>query len=231
MKFLIFLTSTIAATWHLQSKIESLNSFENINILKGSVVGTWSDEMIPCMVWTNDVHQKFNFAYLYDSFPLQKTDKAIFFWTRGPKFSLKIESLRELDVSNLKLYCGDISDVLGSATIEDERADKVRISSFPTNKTDLVGQGRFVINKNYIMKQDDMIRLTFPYQSSPKNIYAMHGIRISHKNEKRVWEFRGVFSDALDFIVEYQTDMIVPSYNMIAEIITDDSISMSRRKL
>jgi len=233
MKFSIFFSSTIATTWHLESTIKSLKTVENINYLQGTVLGSWSDAMIPCIFWTNDVPQKFSFTHLYESFPLQVTETAIFFWTTGPNFSLKIESTQKLDILNSKIFCGDLSDILGAETIEDENAEKVRISSFPSGKNDLITQGRFLINRNYKVQDNDVIRLTFPYQTSPDNLYAMRaGLEVTHKNGKRVWEFRGNFEDTVEFMIEYKKGMIVPSYEMIVEVISDDlPISLARRKL
>lgn len=229
MKISLLLIPFVSSTnWHLESTLKKVSSSQTYdiftNFVQGEVIGTWPENPISCMLFSK-TPVNFKFTYLYDSFPLQVTKDTIFFWTRGPFFSVKIDTENILKLENLGIYCGDLSDVLGKNTIEGEEAERVRISSFPSDSRDLMTEGKFVISDGYEIRQNDIIRLTFPYHTKPERVFSSETVQIRSSRNMRVWEFRNFEGlKEVRFSVLYAQDHIIPSYEMIAEIVNDDDL-------
>lgn len=150
----------------------------------------------PCYVYfSEDSNVNVEFAYFHDSYPLQVTPQHIFFWPGLGRnnFTTELDTNIELDKSNTAVYCGDLSDVLGEHTIEGERAQSIRLGSFPTSRNSLSHEGHFKLVAP--VQPGCTVQLHFPPNHAPAKFRFSDGkgnpsqlnslIKIERLHEKR----------------------------------------------
>jgi hypothetical protein len=216
-------------------------TFENKNITLERNIDN------PCYIYfSEDSEVNVNFAYFYDSYPLQVTPQHIFFWPSMGKsnFTTKLDTNINLDKSNTAVYCGDLSDILGENAIESERAESIRLGSFPSNKNLKKHKGYFKLVKP--VQKDCTVQLHFPPNKIPKkfnfqkeelnhliHIEKLHNNRsfimsgfdnISQFEKEQNKDHSNDISNILEnkniwFDLEYEKEEnIAYSYNIIAEV-------------
>lgn len=196
----------------------------------------------PCYLYfSEDIDVNVNFAYFYDGFPLQVTPRHIFFWPNiGSKnFSLDLQSDVELDSSNTALYCGDLSDILGMNAIESERAESIRLGSFPEQPfgplASLRHSGNFVLTSPIL--DTCQVEIHFPEGHAPKSLKFREqifkdNIEMEIKNSGRSFIFKGfneltnnddtkkqVLNKRVEFDLQYKSfDQIAYSYDIVTYV-------------
>ena len=194
----------------------------------------------PCYLYfSEDIDVNVNFAYFYDGFPLQVTPRHIFFWPDiGSKvFSLDLQSDVELNTSNTALYCGDLSDILGMNAIESERAESIRLGSFPEQPfgpmASLRHSGSFVLTSPVLESCE--VEMHFPEGHSPKELkfrekILRDNLEVEIKNEGRSFIFKGfdqltkdnendILNRRIEFDLAYKSfDRIAYSYDIVTYV-------------
>lgn len=166
----------------------------------------------PCYIYfSEDSDVDVKFAYFYDSYPLQVTPQHIFFWPGMGKnnFTAELDTNIELDNSNTAVYCGDLSDILGEKAIESERAQSIRLGSFPQSPTATHHQGYFKLVKP--VKDGCTVQLHFPPNKAPskfkfsteENDHLNHIISID-----KLHNDRSIIMSGFDDISSFEEDRI-----------------------
>lgn len=222
----------------LQGKILTRGNkitFENNNIILERNIDN------PCYIYfSEDSEVDVNFAYFYDGYPLQVTPQHIFFWPSLGKsnFTAQLDTNINLDKSNTAVYCGDLSDILGEHAIEAERAESIRLGSFPENKISKEHSGYFKLVKP--VQEDCTVQLHFPPNKAPKTFNFQkeelnHLIKIEKQHDNRSIIMSGfdkisqleadnqalsiLENNNIYFDLEYEKEEnIAFSYNVIAEV-------------
>lgn len=187
------------------------------------------------MYFYDDLDINLSFVYLYRAFPLQITNRHIFFWPErsSTNFTVRFDSNQKyFDTSLLSVYCGDLTDILGRNTIEQENAELVKIGSFPADPSEIRHLGYVQLEHDGLNQESCKVKLHFPEGQRPVGL-AMHDSRllarevVSGKNKHHTWELTGLeglqgqTKDLnLWFDVEYASiDDIAYSYQVVAEMV------------
>jgi len=194
----------------------------------------------PCYLYfANDLDISVSFAYFYNSFPLDVAPQNIFFWPEHGKnnFTVELESEYELDYSNVSVYCGDMTDILGENAVEYERAESIKLGSFPKDPTLLNHFGYF--NLVTPVLENCKVELHFPEGKFPSKFefadrILNKKIKTEIKNNKRTLSFSGfdkldknvdnVFTKSSNVIFNLQysdVDSIAYSYNIISDVVCE----------
>jgi len=194
----------------------------------------------PCYIYfSEDSEVDVKFAYFNDGFPLQVAPQHIFFWPGQSRsnFTVELDSNKELSDSNTAIYCGDLGDILGEHTIEGQRAESVRLGSFPKSPFDLRHEGYFRLTSP--VKSGCHVELHFPIGHAPssfkfKSEELNKVIRIEKQHNDRSLVMTGfdeisrfekdndlnvVLDQNIYFDVEYSSfDHIAYSYNIVSQV-------------
>lgn len=182
----------------------------------------------PCYLYfSEESNVNVNFVYLHDGFPLQVTPTDIFFWphTNANNFTINIQSNTELNDSNTAVYCGDLSEILGVNAIEAERAQSIRLGSFPADPLSLSNIGYFILTQS--VQPNCQVEIHFPIGHEPMNFSFYDSkveetVSIEINNNGRSYIIHGfdkITISHVKFITEYSSfDKVAYSYNIIAQV-------------
>lgn len=194
----------------------------------------------PCYIYfAEDANVNVKFAYFHDSFPLQVAPQHIFFWPGQNKsnFTVQLDSNVELSNENTAVYCGDLGDILGDHTIEGDRAESVRLGSFPSSPFDLKHEGSFKLVSP--VHKGCHVELHFPVGHAPSdfkfsNDDLNHLIKIEKQHNDRSFIMTGfdeisqfekdsgenlITDQNIYFNLEYASfDHIAYSYNVVSQV-------------
>lgn len=189
----------------------------------------------PCyMYFYDDLDINLSFVYLHKAFPLQITNRHIFFWPEkeSTNFTVRFDSNQKyFDTSLLSVYCGDLTDILGRNTIEQENAELVKIGSFPSEPSQVKHLGYVQLEHDGLNQASCKIKLHFPQAQRPVSIKMREGSlnaeEVVNGKSHHTWEITGL--ENIDystknanvwFDVEYGSiDDVAFSYQVVAEMV------------
>jgi len=234
-----FSSSLSYARYAASSKISQITTSPVASPLNGDYTTTVAGELIPMhafgpkkeapcyMYFYDDLDINLSFVFLYNAYPLQITNRHIFFWPErnSRNFTVRFDSNQKyIDTSLLSVYCGDLTDILGRNTIEQENAERVKIGSFPSDPNNLSTRGFFHLEEN--LSEQCEVLMHFPVGKTPAKVTPIdNSVQVTPSNDKRTWSFSSFNSDSTEgkniwFDVEYKDfDTIVPSYQIVAEVV------------
>lgn len=186
-----------------------------------------------CYIYFSD-ETTTEFVYMHDSFPLQVTPKYIFFWpSQSTNFKITTKSSSKLNPKNTNLYCGDISEILGTNSIEFDRAKDVQLGSFPQNENLLQHVGYFQLNK--VVNKGCKVLIWMKQEYSPKSVeilnHEMNNVKVEFYksggsfalefgNLDQVFNQTMGISRRIYFLMKYdKIESISYSYKMSAEVV------------
>lgn len=194
----------------------------------------------PCYIYfSEDSEVDVKFAYFNNGFPLQVAPQHIFFWPgqNRSNFTVQLDSNRELSDSNTAIYCGDLGDILGEHTIEGQRAESVRLGSFPSSPFELKHEGYFRLTS--AVQKGCHVELHFPIGHAPSSfkfkseeLNKVIHIERQHSDRSLIMtgfdeisrfekenDLKVVMDSNIYFDVEYSSfDHIAYSYNIVSQV-------------
>jgi hypothetical protein len=130
------------------------------------------------------------------------------------------------------LYCGDLTDILGRNTIEQENAELVKIGSFPSDPTQVKHLGYVQLEHEGLNQASCKIKLHFPQAQRPVSIKMRESASLSIEEvvtgkSHHTWEITGLENIENStknanvwFDVEYGSiDDVAFSYQVVAEMV------------
>jgi len=249
------LSTSVSARYSASSKISRISTNPNPSTLNGNFQTIVSGELIPnknfihkkdknnsfpkrenpCyMYFYDDLDINLSFVYLNKAFPLQITNRHIFFWPErdSKNFTVRFDSNQKyFDTSLLSVYCGDLTDILGRNTIEQENAELVKIGSFPADPQETRHLGYFQLEHDGLNQESCKVKLHFPKGNRPASIKmreaSLNAEEVVDRKSHHTWEVTGF--ENIDFStknmnvwfdVEYGSiDDIAYSYQVVAEMV------------
>lgn len=233
-----FSSSLCYARYAASSKISQITTSPIASSHNGDYTTTVSGELIPThgfgikkeapcyMYFYDDLDIDLSFVFLYNAYPLQVTNRHIFFWPErnSRNFTVKFDSNQKyIDTSLLSVYCGDLTDILGRQTIEQENAERVKIGSFPSGPTNTNSRGFFHLEEN--LTPDCEVKVHFPIDKAPAELSALdRQVLVSSEHGRRTWTFSNFQGKTENtnvwFDVVYSgIESVVPSYQIVAEVV------------
>jgi len=257
------LSTSVSARYSASSKISRISTNPNPSTLNGNYQTIVSGELIPnknyqkfarnaqnakkssqnsdfsnpkpCyMYFYDDLDINLSFVYLHKAFPLQITNRHIFFWPekQGTNFTVRFDSNQKyFDTSLLSVYCGDLTDILGRNTIEQENAELVKIGSFPSDPSEIKHLGYVQLAHENLNQESCKVRLHFPQDHRPVSIKmresSLHAEEVVTGKAHHTFEITGFENIEYStknmnvwFDLEYNSiDDIAYSYQVVAEMV------------
>lgn len=239
---------SIYARYAATSKISQISTASQLNAMHQDYTTTVSGMLLPVTKYTNshpsargqapcymyfyeDLDVDLSFVYMDHAYPLQVTDRHIFFWPARAtsNFTIKFDSKqRYFDTSLLSVYCGDLTDILGRNTIEQENAEFVKLGSFPERPDKTEHAGRVQLQSEGLNQESCKLQVHFPSKKVPQSLVLSSGnqLQVTPLEDERSFEITGLetlestkFHDIWFDLKYADTSRIAYSYQIVAEVV------------